>query len=649
MREPHRGHMRLLRRRPSSCWPALLVACAVLFSCSTVQAAPGLFVGVTDDTLKATPAETSAVARDLGLRAFSLSLRWTAGETALSASAAGALGTAVRAVGGARPVVYVFGDVAPASPEWREDYCSYARDLLVRFPQVNDVVIWNEPNLIYFWSPQFEPNGASLAPAQYEALLERCYDVLHGVRPGVNVVAPASSPWGNDDPFAQSNASHSPTSFILQLGRAYRASGRARPIFDTLGHHPHPVSSNERPWLAHPSERFISFGDLDRLVGAVTEAFTGTAQPTPGRGLPIWYLETGYQTVPDAAKQGLYSGVENWPGTLPDDAGGEPAQPPPAADSAAPDQSTQLVDSLRLAYCQPYVQAVFNFQLRDEPELGGWQSGVLWADGTRKDSYDAFRRVVAEVNNRAVDCSRLKGGVWAPDGASQAAGAAAATPKSGAAKATGRGRQSVDRRRATRLAWAARPAPFGYARVSARLMAGPKPLAGRQVTFGFGGMLLLTSTGKTGLARVPLAHPLPPGAHLVTVSFRGSRTLAPSGLKVLVQVKNSRATITTAAGGRELAGSRGGFRVSSNGRSVAGSIRIRAGTRVVHARRLNALGVSADGRSSWFAGRSRSGMRLVGRVGLAGRKGGDTLRLWVGGKALPLVRGLDVRILRARR
>ena len=202
---------------------AILAGLAAAVACGAASAAPGLLVGANDDSLKATPAETSAVAGDLGLRAYALSLRWSPGETALSASAAGALGTATRAAGGNRVVLAIYGDTAPASPEWREDFCRYARDALARFPQVNDIVIWNEPNLSYFWAPQYDLGGVSWAPSQYGLLLERCYDLLHAFRPSVNVIAPATSPWGNDDPFAQSNIGHSPTSFILQLGRAFDA------------------------------------------------------------------------------------------------------------------------------------------------------------------------------------------------------------------------------------------------------------------------------------------------------------------------------------------------------------------------------------------------------------------------------------------
>ena len=138
------------------------------------------------------------------------------------------------------------------------------------------------------------------------ALLARCWDVLHTLRPSVNVVGPAASVWGNDNPNAFSNVSHSPTSFIRGMGAAYRASGRTRPLFDTFGHHPYPTRSNERPWVAHSDELIMSLGDVDRLLARLREAFGGTGQPIPDNGVPIWYLETGYQTQIDDAKQGLY-------------------------------------------------------------------------------------------------------------------------------------------------------------------------------------------------------------------------------------------------------------------------------------------------------------------------------------------------------
>jgi hypothetical protein len=83
----------------------------------------------------------------------------------------------------------------------------------------------------------------------------------------------------------------------------------------------------------------------------------------------------------------------------------------PNSEDAAPvlDQSTQLRDAIRLAYCQPAVTGFFNFELLDEDKLGGWQSGLLWRDGTRKPSYETFKSTLDEVRRRAVDCSKVQG------------------------------------------------------------------------------------------------------------------------------------------------------------------------------------------------------------------------------------------------
>jgi hypothetical protein len=76
---------------------------------------------------------------------------------------------------------------------------------------------------------------------------------------------------------------------------------------------------------------------------------------------------------------------------------------------SAVDQATQLRDAILLAYCQPAVSGFFNFGLLDEDGLGGWQAGLLWRDGSRKPSYDAFKSVIAEVRRRDTDCSKVRG------------------------------------------------------------------------------------------------------------------------------------------------------------------------------------------------------------------------------------------------
>ena len=181
--------------------------------------------------------------------------------------------------------------------------------------------------------------------------------------------------------------SHSPITWYAQLGAAYRASGRKTPIFDTVGHNPYPNTTSERPWAHHPSSASIAEGDYDKLMKTLTDAFDGTGQPLPGQGrVSIWYMEDGFQTQVDGVRR-VYSGFETDTHVVPE-----------------ADQATLLAAALREAACQPLVGAFFNFELRDETSLGGWQSGVLRADWSIKPSYTAFRGAIADVRAGRVTC-----------------------------------------------------------------------------------------------------------------------------------------------------------------------------------------------------------------------------------------------------
>jgi hypothetical protein len=262
-------------------------------------------------------------------------------------------------------------------------------------------VIWNEPNRGLFWSPQAD------APEEYEALLAACHAALP---PAVNVIGLALSSTGNDD-----GGSTSPGAFIRGVGDAYVRASRTGRIMDTVAHHPYGLSGSERPWRQHIGAKPIGMGDWNKLMFNLHLAFADTGQPIPGeQDVRLWYTESGFQSTVDVGKESAYSGGENV-ATLPDWTGGEPEAPAPAATSGAPDQGTQVLDAVRLAACQPFVTAYFNFLLADEPILARWQSGALWADRTRKDSWPAFRQAFVAAAAGAVECASLKGGRPSPD------------------------------------------------------------------------------------------------------------------------------------------------------------------------------------------------------------------------------------------
>jgi hypothetical protein len=182
---------------------------------------------------------------------------------------------------------------------------------------------------------------------------------------------------------------HDPVGFVRRVGRAYRRSGRTRPLLDAVGHSAYPLTFLEDPGAVHRPGDGVHEGDLARLEQAYRAAFAGTAQGAPGkRGVTVWYLESGFQTAAPAAKRRLYDGRETVRAL---------------ASRAA--EARRLRAAILLAACQPHVRAILNFELLDEHRLAGWQSGLLYPDWTRKPAYAAFRSAVRDVEAGRVDCA----------------------------------------------------------------------------------------------------------------------------------------------------------------------------------------------------------------------------------------------------
>lgn len=348
-----------------------------------------LIVGVTDDTGKWMSRQDGIVGvhRDLGLMAVRVTIPWRPGQlrpTKLQQIYLHRVARMIQLNDRIVLAVYNTADFAPTSAKSRAQYCGFLAGVVRRIPLIHDVEVWNEANSPTYWPQE---KGA----AAYADLLARCYDVLHR-RPGpINVISSTAS-------------RHDPAAFVFELGDAYRARGRNKPLFDTFGHNPYPENSAEPPWARHDGSDVIAEGDYEELMNVLELAFDGTAQPPPGtRGVSIWYVEDGFQTAPPPSKRRFYRGRENDPHVIPALAPGARS-----ADSAV-DQATQLTAAIRLAYCQPAVSGFLNFGLLDEDRLGGWQSGLLWRDGTHKPSYDAFKAAIAEARRRDTDCSKVTG------------------------------------------------------------------------------------------------------------------------------------------------------------------------------------------------------------------------------------------------
>ena len=335
----------------------------------------GLLVGAVEDAAKSgDPQRQMKLAAQSGFGAIALSAVWEQGQRTPPPDDLRALkaASAAAAKAGIRPIVavYQFSSSTPAAPDQRTAFAAYAAAVVKNLPDVHDLVVGNEPNLNLFWMPQFDANGGDAAAASFEQLLAATYDAVKQARSDVEVIGLGVSPRGSDDA-SSSRPTHSPTQFLRDLGAAYRASGRAKPIMDALAIHPYGETPRVPPTLTHPNTTSIGISDYRRLVDLMGQAFDGTAQK--GRTLPIVYGEYGVETTIPPAKQSLYQGHEVVK----------------TVDEAT--QADYYVKAIQLAACQPTVQMLLLFHVNDEPKLEGLQSGVRYADGSAKTSLPRVR------------------------------------------------------------------------------------------------------------------------------------------------------------------------------------------------------------------------------------------------------------------
>jgi hypothetical protein len=374
---------------------ALLLVTAALVSCgSDEHDAHRLSVGVVDDVVRSDPARAGELLDELvdsGFGALAVTSIWEPGLTAPKPDELATLRTVAEAAAerDVRLIVRLYhagSGTTPLSSQAQAEFAAYAAALAEGVERLDDVIVGNEPNLNRFWLPQFGPAGEDVAAPAYLSLLARTYDAVKEVRDDVQVWGGATAPRGGDRPGGQ-RPTHSPTTFIRDLGQAFRASGRDRPVMDGFVHHPYPESSQTPIDNPHPRTTTIGLADYDKLVALLGEAFDGTAQP--GSTLPLLYGEVGIETMVPAEKAHLYTGSE------------------PAATTDHAAQAAAYRRALDLAACQPTVAGVLVFHFRDEPLLEGWQSGVRYVDGTAKPSLAPVRERAraAEEGRLANGCS----------------------------------------------------------------------------------------------------------------------------------------------------------------------------------------------------------------------------------------------------
>jgi hypothetical protein len=375
---------------------ALVASGWAFFLRSSADHGDKLTIGALEDGVKwADPKiaeEKVAFAKRANFNALNVTTLWAPGQTAPDPGELARLGGVANATQkeGIQLLITVYAArprSAPMTSEQQDQYAQFMASLARSLPSVDGYAVWNEPNLNTFWLYQYDSAGNDIAATAYTSLLARTYDALKAVSPKIELYGGNLAPRGFEDRDSP-RPTHSPTQFIRDMGTAYRASGRTKPIMDVFALHPYQTRSAIPPGQPHTGTS-LGFGDYDKLVALLGGAFDGTAQP--GSKLPIAYTEFGVQSLIPESELGSYTNVDS----------------PLGKDAVQENtQADYYKQAFELAACQPNVIAVYIFHLFDEADLNRWQSGPYYAETKAKSSLDAIASAAKEARQgKLADCS----------------------------------------------------------------------------------------------------------------------------------------------------------------------------------------------------------------------------------------------------
>jgi len=227
-------------------------------------------------------------------------------------------------------------------------------------PAVKMWTAWNEPNNPVFLAPQYKRVGKTWrvqSAYDYARICNAVYTGIHSAMKsqtepltGEKVACGVTDPRGNDNA-GSSRASVDPLSFLIAAHRY----GMKR--FDVYAHNPYASAGNEAPSYVPKGKtmRRIQMGNIGLLLKEISK-FYGPKH--------LWITEYGYQTnPPDHTIMG----------------------------TSLAKQALDLKQAYAIARKNPRIDMMLWFLVRDQPQIGGWQSGLETARGVHKPAWNAFR------------------------------------------------------------------------------------------------------------------------------------------------------------------------------------------------------------------------------------------------------------------
>jgi hypothetical protein len=355
---------RVLRTAAAAFFTVLAASGLATFGAASAQAAPGAMDGIQDDAWllygPGTLEERLTTLDDLGVQVVRFTLRWDQVAPTRPATPRRSTDPAYRwgAYGDVLDGLHALGIPALVtlygSPRWANahqaanrlplnGFGDFAYAASKRFPWVRMWTAWNEPNSRTFAVPA--------SPSAYvRRVLNPAYASLHAAsranRVGGGETSPRATPSGM-----------APLAFMSGMRAAH-----AR--LDAYAQHPYPVDRAETPFQTScPHCGYFTMARLADIRADVTRYFGAK---------PLWLTEYGYQTNPPDRLLGVSYGL----------------------------QARYVGEAALHVWEQPGVTLLIQFLVRDEPSVGGWQSGLFTASGTPKPAYHAFALPLAERARR---------------------------------------------------------------------------------------------------------------------------------------------------------------------------------------------------------------------------------------------------------
>jgi len=227
-------------------------------------------------------------------------------------------------------------------------------------PAVKEWLAWNEPNNPVFLTPQWKKTATGWrvqSAVDYAKICNAVYDGVHGtLAPSERVACGVTAPRGNNNP-SSSRPSVSPLAFL----RAVKQDGLV--TFDAWAHHPYYAGPSDQPTTVPVTTKgapatAVTLGNISDLIRLVTQLYGNKR---------IWITEYGYQTNPPDALYGV----------------------------SYAKQASYLTQAFAIARKNPRIDMMLWFLLRDDPNLNGWQSGLITANGAKKPAFNAFMKMAA--------------------------------------------------------------------------------------------------------------------------------------------------------------------------------------------------------------------------------------------------------------